>query len=83
MDGGGFYQLAAAEGEQRGLDGALGEAGFVGDHAEAGGDRFPTGAHGPAVEVQVDQEGGGLLVVADEVAEEDVNHVVVDGDGDP
>lgn len=74
-------ELAAAQAQHRPLDGALGEAGRFRDVAQAGLDRPPAAAGGGAIKVKVDEKGGRVLVVADQVAQEDIKHVVVDGNG--
>ena len=78
----GFDQLAATERGEGALNRALGQAGFIGDGAKARRDRFPVEADGPAIEMQVNQKGRRLLVVADQIAQEHVEHVVVEWDGD-
>ena len=50
------------------LHGALGKAGGIREHSDAGRNWLPAMARGLAVEVKVNEIGGWLLVVADNVA---------------
>lgn len=74
-------QFVALEGDDSGLNGALGETGFIRDHAQTRRDRPPFLANGPTVQPKVDQERGRLLIVADQVAHKHVEYIVVDRHG--
>ena len=74
-------ELAVAQLRHRGLDRAAGQARFIGDGAEPRGHRTPPLPHRPAIEVEIDEEGRGLPVVADDIAQQHIEHVIVDGDG--
>ena len=76
-----FDQLAATQQIEGGLDGALRQARFFRERAEAGFDRFPFRAHGLAEEMEVDEIRSRLAIVSDDVAHEDIEDVVVHGDG--
>jgi len=72
-------QLATAQGCEGGLDGAFGKTGRIGKCSYARGNRFPLLPRGLAVKVQINQIGGRLLIVTDQIAHQDVENVVVDG----
>ena len=74
-------QFAAAQVCEGGLDGAFGKAGRVGKRSQTRGDRFPFLPRGLAVKVQINQIGGRLLIVTDQIAHQDVENVIVDGNG--
>ena len=74
-------QLAAAQEIERGLDSAFREAGGFGEGAQTGGDWFPFLAGGQAEKIKVNKIGGRLAIVADDVAHQDVEDVIVDGNG--
>jgi len=74
-------QLASAQKVERGLDGAFREPGFLREGAEAGHDRFPFCAHGLAEEMEINKIRSRLAIVTDDVAHEDVEDVIVDGNG--
>ena len=69
---GGGYQLSAGQDFDGALDGAFREAGLFGYAlvAERGG--ASSFGFGLAPDVEVDEEGGGGFVVADEVSHEDI-----------
>src|SRR5215208_634989 len=71
------HEAAALEAGDGVLHGALREAGPLGDGAQA---RLGPAARvgGVAPEIQVDEEGRRAAVVADEVGEQDVDHVCVE-----
>jgi hypothetical protein len=73
-------QLATSQGFERGLNGALGKAGRVRDGAEARSDGGPIVADGLAVEVEINEKGGRLMIVPDKIAHEDIEHVIIDRD---
>lgn len=60
------------------MDCTLRETGRLGERAQACRDRAPSFAHALAVEMQVNQIGGGSLIVADQIAHEHVDHIIVD-----
>jgi hypothetical protein len=72
-------QFAAAQVCEGGLDSAFGKAGRVGKRSYARGDRFPFFPHGLAIKTQINQISSWLLIVPDEIAHQDVEDVVVDG----
>jgi hypothetical protein len=74
----GFDEFAAVQGAEGGLHGALGESGFLRDLVVAQADRFGAFAGRASAEEEIDHEGGGTVVVADEVAEEHVDDVMVE-----
>jgi hypothetical protein len=71
-------KLAPAQGFERSLDGAFGESRHVCDHAQAGRDRSPSGARRLAVKIEINEVGRRLAVVPDEVAHQDIEHVIID-----
>jgi len=66
---------------ERRVDGAFGESGCVCDRAHTGADRAPFASRGLAIKVQINQVGSRLLIVADQIAHEDIEHVIVDRNG--
>src|SRR6266404_7598592 len=74
-------QFAKVQFCQGALRRALGESGFVGDHAQTCLDRLPALPRGAAIEKQINEKRGGLLIVPDDVAQENVEDVVIDWDG--
>ena len=70
----GFYQLPILQLRDRSLHRAFGKAGFIGQHAQAGFDRLPVLASGTAGEIKVNQEGGRLLIMPDDIAHEHVEN---------
>jgi hypothetical protein len=77
----GLDQLAAAQFFQRGLHSAFRKAGRFGEHAQTRGDRFPFLASGLPVEMKKNQIRSGLAIVADDIAHQDIEHVIVDWNG--
>ncbi len=61
-------EFTVTEGIQRGLHGALGEAGFLRDHPETHHDRSPALSRSAAKQKQINQKGRRLLIVSNEVA---------------
>lgn len=76
----GLDQLAAAQEFQGGLDSAFRKTGFLGNGPETGRDRLPFYPRGLAVEMKVNKIRGRLPIMADNVAHQDVENVVVDWD---
>ena len=72
-------EFAPAQELQGGLHGALRKAGRLGELAQAAGDWFPFPASGETVKIEINQIRGGLLVVADDVAHQDIERIIVDG----
>lgn len=60
---------------------ALRQPRCVGNHTETCRDRIPSLADGLAVEIQINQICGRLLVVPDQIAHQHVEHVIVDRNG--
>lgn len=77
----GVNEFPAPQEIESGLHSALGQAGFFGERAEAGRDRFPFRARRLAVEPEVNQVGSRLAIVADDIAHQNVEHVIVDRNG--
>jgi len=75
-----FDQLAAAQQIERGLDGALREAGFFRERTKAGRDRFPFRAGRLPVKPDVNQVGCRLPIVTDQIRHQGIEHVCIDGD---
>ena len=63
------------------MHGAFGESCCVGDGAHTGANVAPFVSCGLAVKVQVNHKRGGFLIVADQIAHQHVEHVIVDGNG--
>lgn len=74
-------QLSPAQEFQCGLHGALGQAGCFREHAQTRGDRLPLLARSLAVEVEINEIRGWLAIVADDIAHQNVENVVVDWNG--
>jgi hypothetical protein len=72
-----FYQLSAPQSCEGCLHSSFREADAVGYAAKAGRKGAPTGTLGLTVEVQINQEGGRLPVMADQVGQEDIDHVII------
>jgi hypothetical protein len=64
---------------ERGVDGAFGESCCVGDRAHTGANVTPFVSCSLAVKVQVNHKRGGLSIVADQIAHQHVEHVIIDG----
>jgi hypothetical protein len=74
-----FDQLAPAQKIESGLDGALGESGLFRKGAQARRDRFPFHPGRLPIEIKVNEIRGRLPIVTDDVAHQDIEDVVVDG----
>ena len=74
-------QLASAQKLERGLDRAFRQAGFFGEGAQTRRHRFPVRASGAAREIKINQVRSRRAIVADEVAHQDVEDVIVDRNG--
>jgi len=66
---------------ERGVDGAFGKSCCVGDCAHTGANVTPFVSCSLTVKVQVNQKRGGLSIVPDQIAHQNVEHVNVDGNG--
>ena len=64
---------------ERGVNGTFGESRCVGDCAHTGADAAPFISGCLAVEVQVNHERGGLLIVPDQIAHQHIENVIIDG----
>jgi hypothetical protein len=76
-----FHQLPILQREHRALNGALGKAGFIGQHAQAGFNRLPVLAGGAAGKIKINQEGSRLLIMPDDIAHEHVENVIINWNG--
>ena len=74
-------QFAAAQVCESGLDGAFGKPGCVGKRSYARDDWLPFLPRGLAIKIKINQKGGWLLIVADQIAHQNVEHVIVDRNG--
>ena len=77
----GFYQLPILQLHDGTLHGAFGQAGFIGQHAQAGFDRLPVLACSAAGKIKVNQKGSRLLIMPDDIAHEHVENVIIDWNG--
>ena len=77
----GFDQFATPQQFERSLHGALRQTGFFRERTQTRRHRFPFRAGRAAVEVKINKVGGRLAIVADDVAHQNVEDVVVDGNG--
>ena len=77
----GDNQLAAAQAFERKLNGAFGETGSVGDSPQTHRERFPFLPHRLAIKININQIGGWMLIVSDQIAHQHIDHVIVDGNG--
>ena len=77
----GREELTTLQRGERGLHGALRQAGVVGQFAQAPGHRAPILSDGLTIEPDVDEKRRRLLVVSDEIAQQDIEHIVVNGHG--
>jgi hypothetical protein len=74
-------QLSAPQMCERRVGSAFGESGCVCDRAHTGADGAPFVSSGLAIKVQINQEGGRLLIVADQITHQDVENVIVNWNG--
>jgi hypothetical protein len=77
----GFYQPSAMQDAQGLLDGALRKAGLLGDLAVAQPRGLASLAHGPPPQVQVDDEGRRTMIMAHQIAEQNVDYVLIHMEG--
>jgi hypothetical protein len=85
-NGGGVFargtdEHARAQRFQSDLDRAFGKSGSFRNQAQAGGDGLPSLPLRFAVKMKVNQKCRRLVIVADQVAHQDIEDVVVDWDG--
>jgi hypothetical protein len=80
MVGDGRDELTATEKLERRLDPALRQAGIVGERTQAGLDWLPVRARGLAVKKKVNQIRRRLAIVPNDIAQQDVENVIVDRD---
>jgi len=66
---------------KRRMHGAFGESGCIGNCAHTGADGAPFASSGLDIKVQINQVGGRLLIVANQIAHEHIEHVIVDRNG--
>ena len=76
-----LHQLAEMQGSEGALDGTFGQAGFFGQHAQAGIDRLPALASGAPGKIKIDEECRRLLIMSDDIAHQDIEDVVIDRHG--
>jgi hypothetical protein len=74
-------QLSELQRRDRALDRAFGKPGFIGKHAQAGFDRSPVLTGGAAGKKQINEKSRWLLIVADDIPHQDIEHVIVYGNG--
>ena len=74
-------QLSAPQMYERGVDCAFREPRCIGDCAHTSADRSQFVSCSLTIEVQVNHERSGLLIVSDQIAHEHIEHVIVDGNG--
>jgi len=73
-----LYQLAEMQGSEGALDCAFGQAGFIGQHTQAGFDRFPALASRTPGKIKIDEECRRLLIVSDDIAHQHIEDVIID-----
>ena len=74
-------ELSAPQMCERRMHGAFGESGCIGNCAHTGADVAPLVSCGLAVKMQINHKRGRLLIVADQIAHEHIEHVIVDRNG--
>lgn len=74
-------QLAAAQAFERKLNGTFGKAGSVGKSPQTHRERFPFLPHGLAIKININQIGGWMLVVTNQIVHQHIDHVIVDRNG--
>jgi hypothetical protein len=77
----GLDQLAVAQFFQPGLDGAFRKTGRFRQHPQTRGHRLPFSARGLPGETKVNEKSGWLAIVANDVAHQDIEHVIIARDG--
>jgi hypothetical protein len=76
----GYNQLATAQSLERSLDSALRQTGQFGERAQTCRNRFPFVSCSLSVKTKINQKSGRLAIVANEVAHQDRDDVIVDRD---
>ena len=76
----GRNQFAALQSEDRRLHRTFRKSGLVSDHPQAGGHGLPLCSSRLSVKKEKNEKRGGLTVMAHQIAQQHVDHVVVDGD---
>ncbi len=74
-------QLTAAQGLKGDLDCTLGKACRVGKRSYARRNRFPSLPRGLSVKIDINQIRSRLLIVPDQIAHQDIENVIIDGNG--
>jgi hypothetical protein len=78
---GGHDQFAAPEGFERDLDSGLRKTGRVRKRSQTRDDRFPFVPSSLAVKIEINEISRWSLVVSNEIAHQDVQNVILDGNG--
>ena len=78
MRAGRLNQLPPAQVFERELDRALRESGFLRDRPQAGRDWPPTAPLCGVVEPEIDEKSGRLAIMANQVAHQNIEDVIVD-----
>ena len=73
-----LHQLAEVQCGKGALHRTFGEAGFIGQHAQAGLDRSPALASGAPGKIKIDEECCRFLIVSDKIAHQDIQNVIID-----
>ena len=76
-----LHQLAEMQRGERALDCTFGQAGFIGQHAQAGINRSPALASGTTGKIKIDEECRRLLIVADNITHQHIQNVIINRDG--
>lgn len=76
-----LHQLAEVQRSEGALHCTFGQAGFFGQHAQAGIDRSPALASGAPGKIKIDEECRRLLIVSDDIAHQHIQNVIIDRDG--
>jgi len=71
-------QLQPLQVLDRALDGAFGQTGGFREHAQTRRHGPPFSARGLAIEVQIDEIRGWLIIVPDNVSHQNIEHVIID-----
>jgi hypothetical protein len=74
-------QFAATQGLKRDLYGALGKACRIAKSSYTRGNRSPFLPRGLSVKIQIDQISRWSLIVPDQIAHQDIENVIVNGNG--
>jgi hypothetical protein len=74
-------QFPSAQRCEGDLNGTFGKASRVGERSYTGDDRLPFLSRGLSVKKEINQIRRRLLIVPDQIAHQDVENVIVDGNG--